>query len=64
MPVEVVPMNEGNPVPTVAMLLDEIDPESPFTTKISRAANEKLARLRVTSFWPFSIVVGALDQMI
>ena len=57
-------MNEGNPVPTAATLLDEIDPESPFTTKISRAANEKLARLRVTSFWPFSIVVGALDQMI
>ena len=37
-------MNEGKPVPTAASLLDEIDPESPFTTKISRAAPEKLAK--------------------
>ena len=38
-------MNEGNPTPTAASLLDEIDPESPFTTKVSRAAYEKLERV-------------------
>jgi len=37
-------MNEGNPVPTAASLLSEIDPESPFTTKVSRAACERLER--------------------